>query len=630
MINELTQKQTAIKTATVPTTVIANAATVYGASTFAPVAATTSPTLLGNVINPVLPTSATTTALTSATHVLAPATDAASYLAQAALPASTLTLATGGTKNAYVLQEKIGAANLTVAENASGTAPFAGNGAVAESVVFTGTDSDKLAITSTTSSVNVANNALNGSTANTEFGSSIDALNQNRNVVYTNTNQKIASAYSFATRHAFNEDTVGNQVFKDATDKAYTYNDPSINIVSHTKTALNAMTNFSTGSENLANTINDVYSYKDAATQGKTTGLNYVVAQAKTSNTVGATTSETTTTNISNFALVKDGFTLTANGTIVHKQAFNDNGSAVNAANQSTIPATRTQTSDTYDVSTLKVHGENADYSFDVVKFLDVARTTGTNNTAGTGSTDGKVLNVFNSLNLNLDALSDQNFNSSYNAKTGAASDQPSILKAKYVATTTGALSGTNDNDSITIKSDKGVTVRGLGGDDLIVSGKGNDTIFGNEGNDTLVAGTGVDVLSGGTGADTFVISKSGITVATADTITDFSTGSIAGGDGDKLSLGAAGSATNFAKATVAVKDFAAAQAAANTALAALAKATPGHEDYSFQFVTTGTGAAAVTTGYLFEDTAGTGTANQVIVLTGVDAAHIVAADIIA
>ncbi len=618
MINELTQKQTAIKTAANPaanvfTTVLASPTLVGSAAATATTTVPFSSSIAALVTSPVLPASGTSLI----------AKDVASYTA-AILPTSTLTEVAGGTPASYVLQGKVGTGSLTIAENTSGAAPFAGNGTVAESIVFTGTDNDKLAISSTTTAVNVSNNALNGSTVNTEFGSSVDALNQNRNVVYTNTNQKISSAYSFATKHAFNEDAVGNQAFKDATDKVYTYVDPSIKIVSHTQTALDAVTNFTSSGENLVKKVSDVYNYQDVATQGKTTGLDYVVSQTKTSTTSGATTSETTTTNIPKFALVKDGFSLTASGTIVHKEAFNDKGSVINVANPSTIAATRTQTSDTYDVSTLKVHGENADYSFDVVKFLDVARATGTDNTtAGSGSTDGKVLNVFNSLNLGLDTLPDQNFNSSYNAKTGAASDQPAILKGQYI-TSTGVLSGTNDNDSITIKTDKGATVRGLAGDDLIKGGKGNDTIFGNDGNDTIAGGTGADSVTGGAGADKFVVAKgdSGITLETADTITDFTTGV------DTLSLGAAGSATNFVKATTAVKDFAAAQTAANTALAALAKATPGHQDYSFQFVTTGNGATAVTTGYLFEDTTGAGTADQVVVLTGI--ATLAQADIVA
>lgn len=672
MINELTQTNTAIKTATVPTspftTVIANAGTVYNAATFTPVAATTLPTLLANVINPVLPASATTAVLTSAAHVLAPSTDAASYLAQAALPASTLTLAAGGVKNAYILQGKVGAANLTVTENASGQDPFNGNGVVKESVVFTGTDKDVLTVNSATTSVNVnSNNALNGTTTATEFGSSVDAIGQSRSVAYTNANQKINSAYKFNAKHDFSENAAGDQVFKDATDKAYNYNDPSIRIVSHSATSLNGATNFISGSENLAKKATVNYSYQDVATTGKTTALDYVVTQTKTSTTTGATTSETTTTQLPKFALLKDGFALTASGTIVHKQVFNDNGNAVNQGNASTISAiapattgTRTQTSDIYDVSTLKLHGENADYKFDVVKFLDVARLSGTDNgVLVAGATDGKVLNVFNSLNLGVDGLSNQNFTTSMN---NAASDQPTVLKTQYI-TAAGALRGTNDSDNITVKTDKGVTVQGLDGNDTITSVAGNDTLFGNAGDDVLVGGAGADsmiggagndTLTGGIGADTmtggagvvdkFVIGNidSGITVATADTITDFTTGA------DKLSLGTAATTgtaatANYVEATTAAVAVAAvgttpaktafdvATTAANVALATLAAANTGDvEAYAFQFINTGTVAAPVNTGYLFNDTDGNGTADQVIVLTGLNAAGIAATDIVA
>lgn len=663
MINELTQTTTAIKTATVSTspfsTVIANAGTVYNAAAFTPVAATTLPALLGNVINPLLPADATTTALYSAGKVLAPATDAASYLAQAALTTSTLTMAAGGTKNAYILQGKMGAANLTVTESAAGTAPFAGNGVVKESVVFTGTDKDVLTISSETSSVNVADNAFNGSTTNTEFGSSVDALNQNRSVAYTNLNHKIASAYQFSAKHAFNEDANGNQAFQDATSKVYNYNDPSIRIVSATKTAMNAATNFVSGAENLAKTANANYSYQDVATQGKTTALNYVVSQAKTSTTVSATTSETTITQLPKFALVKDGFTLNASGTIVHKQVFNDNGSVENSGNPSIIgvaPAagTRTQTSDTYDVRTLKVAGGNADFAFNVVKFLDSTnpRLAATDNTPGSAAnTDGKVLNIFNSLNLNIDGLYDQNFTAS---ATAAASDQPTALRNAYISTTVitdDTFTGTRDNDNIKVLSTDATRkffANGGSGNDLITGHNGVNGLDGQKGNDTLVGGLGADTLHGGLDADKFVIGNtdSGITVATADTIDDFKT------TVDKLVLGTAavqqtatnGLVANYVEATTAAAAVVAAGAtpaktafevattAANAALATLATANTGDvEAYAFQFINTGTVAAPVNTGYLFNDTDGNGIADQVIVLTGgINAAGIAAADIIA
>lgn len=48
-------------------------------------------------------------------------------------------------------------------------------------------------------------------------------------------------------------------------------------------------------------------------------------------------------------------------------------------------------------------------------------------------------------------------------------------------------------------------TLRGLDGNDYLLSGAGNDTLEGDNGNDTLVGGKGNDILSGGADADTFV-----------------------------------------------------------------------------------------------------------------------------
>ncbi|MEE9103491.1 VCBS domain-containing protein [Pseudomonas nitroreducens] len=60
---------------------------------------------------------------------------------------------------------------------------------------------------------------------------------------------------------------------------------------------------------------------------------------------------------------------------------------------------------------------------------------------------------------------------------------------------------------------------------DIILAGSGNDTVFGQDGNDEIHGGTGIDLLYGGKDNDSFVFSSddTGITLATADTIGDFS-----------------------------------------------------------------------------------------------------------
>jgi S-layer protein len=155
-----------------------------------------------------------------------------------------------------------------------------------------------------------------------------------------------------------------------------------------------------------------------------------------------------------------------------------------------------------------------------------------------------------------------------------------------------------------------------------ITGGAGDDIFTGGTQNDVITGGLGADVLEGGLGADTFTIGNldSGITTLTADTITDFTSGS------DHLSLGSVGDATagtgNYVQAGAAVADFTAALAAANTALAGLAGTSAATELYAFEF--------DAVNGYLFNDTDGDGDADQMIVMTGINNTEILAADITA
>ncbi|MEG3940623.1 phosphatase PAP2 family protein [Microcoleus sp. S36b_A3] len=76
-------------------------------------------------------------------------------------------------------------------------------------------------------------------------------------------------------------------------------------------------------------------------------------------------------------------------------------------------------------------------------------------------------------------------------------------------------------------------TILGGADDDILWGGKGSDLIVGDSGNDTIYAGAGSDTVTGGSGDDIFVIAKDsgGPTLATADYITDFGSGS------DKIQL---------------------------------------------------------------------------------------------
>ena len=146
-----------------------------------------------------------------------------------------------------------------------------------------------------------------------------------------------------------------------------------------------------------------------------------------------------------------------------------------------------------------------------------------------------------------------------------------------------------------------------------IVSGSGNDTI-------TL--GLGVDVATGNNGSNIFVVNNgsTGLTVGTADTITDFQFGT------DKLKLGLAGDGTvdtgNYVENPTGVEDYATALSAANSALNTLNNTSAASELYAFEYDSN--------LGYLFIDSDSDGAAEDLIILSGVESTTISAGDIIA
>ena len=181
-------------------------------------------------------------------------------------------------------------------------------------------------------------------------------------------------------------------------------------------------------------------------------------------------------------------------------------------------------------------------------------------------------------------------------------------------------INGTANADTLDLSN---VTM-GAGTDTIIATGAGADVITGSNLIDGITGGAGADTMTGGAAADVFTIGNtdSGITVATADTITDFVSGT------DTISLGLAGSIAagvtlNYTEAGAAVADFAAALSAANNALAVTnGGASTAATLYDFQF--------DATNGYLFEDTDSDGDADQVFILTGIDNTEIANTDIVA
>lgn len=166
----------------------------------------------------------------------------------------------------------------------------------------------------------------------------------------------------------------------------------------------------------------------------------------------------------------------------------------------------------------------------------------------------------------------------------------------------TNALAGTTTGSKVDASAFTGkLTVTGSPLADILIGGSNDDV---------LIAGGGADTLTGGAGKDKFVVTGSGITAATAVTITDFVT------KVDTISFGSAVLAANVTKGLSAVADFTAALAAANAVLTS----------------TTATQINAQQVGsdlyVFFNDGIATG-ADSVVKLVGVDLAHFNAADIV-
>ena len=146
--------------------------------------------------------------------------------------------------------------------------------------------------------------------------------------------------------------------------------------------------------------------------------------------------------------------------------------------------------------------------------------------------------------------------------------------------------------------------------------------IISGSGNDTITLGLGIDVATGNNGSNIFVINNgsTGLTVRTADTITDFQFGI------DKLKLGLAGDGTvdtgNYVENSIGVADYFTAYSAANAALNVLNNTSTATELYAFEYDSN--------SGYLFIDSDSDGAAEDLIILSGVESTTISAGDIIA
>jgi Ca2+-binding RTX toxin-like protein len=78
------------------------------------------------------------------------------------------------------------------------------------------------------------------------------------------------------------------------------------------------------------------------------------------------------------------------------------------------------------------------------------------------------------------------------------------------------SLIGTDGDDVLVSRNDKGDSVFGLAGNDKLTGGLGNDTLDGGAGNDTLDGGAGNDSMSGGLGDDSYTVDASSDVVTEA------------------------------------------------------------------------------------------------------------------
>jgi Ca2+-binding RTX toxin-like protein len=199
------------------------------------------------------------------------------------------------------------------------------------------------------------------------------------------------------------------------------------------------------------------------------------------------------------------------------------------------------------------------------------------------------------------------------NAASGATVDLSTLGAVTNVGI---QLNGAGGNESLigsgaadTISGVGGAdTLAGNGGADVVTGGSGTDSLAGGLGadsldgagnDDTLVGGAGADTLHGNSGADVFVFGAgdTGTTAGTVDEILDFNAGT------DFLSLGVAGSASNYAESL------------ANAgSLAGAITTAQGLMDGTVRFVFVVVGAD----GYMLVDRNGDAAVDEAIKLTGV------------
>lgn len=378
--------------------------------------------------------------------------------------------------------------NVVISEVVTGTPFTTGNGAVAEALSFTGTDSDRLVIKHNISVVNTP-------AATNASGVSVDVRNESNAESYANGKSGVASNYADASSHKFTEAN-GNLALNDVFVQNYSYKDTGLSIASAVKTVL-ADAKLSNGAENVAE--NNAANYHYAGAAGT---VDYVVTDVRNLVRTNATTfTDTSISNVAQYKVVDkvSGTTIEAKGVVV--------GTTTNAA------------ATAFKATNASFTVANNNYSLDV---KDASSTT---------------VNIFNTL---LGLGNPANGGTLFNSPLGANAP----LAANVYTNATGILTGTAFSDTITVKTTAAPAAQFAGninaraGNDTITGNTGNDTIDGGAGADSIVGGLGVNSLTGGAGADTF-------NVTGTDTITDF----VLGTDALTISKGTASAVVTISDA---------------------------------------------------------------------------------
>jgi Ca2+-binding RTX toxin-like protein len=276
----------------------------------------------------------------------------------------------------------------------------------------------------------------------------------------------------------------------------------------------------------------------------------------------------------------------------------------------------------------------NNTYTYTAINTADSGETITFNTTVG--ATETIAVTAGAGIAMDLTAVNGGALLTGLDAVTMAAADDVTFLASQVTGLTIAATGTGGAVENLTVNGATGTVddtidlsnVTLTNAAVVVSAGAGADTVTANAGGGSFTLGAGADTFTAGAGADVVVVGNtdSGITVATADTITSFTTGA------DTLSLGVVGvlvnagggtTAENYTEAAAAVADFAAAFTAANTAIAAAnVTETTATVFYNLQY--------DATNGYLFEDTDADGDADQVMILTGITDATLAPGDIVA